>query len=65
MVIMPKSQVGSFISMLIRPLESSISLFYLFIYLFMCNETLLVFSLLLIGILLLRPYESIKTSDSY
>lgn len=44
-----------------RPLESSIYLFFLFV----CNEALLLFSLLLIGIFLLRPYESIKTSDSY
>lgn len=46
-----------------RPLESSIYLFSLL--LFMCNAALLLFSLLLIGILLLRPYELIKTSDSY
>ena len=39
-------------------------LFYL-LFLFVCNAVLLLFSLLLIGILLLRPYESIKTSDSY
>jgi len=41
--------------------------FYLLflLFLFVCNAGLLLFSLLLIGILLLRPYESIKTSDSY
>lgn len=64
---MPKNQVGSFVYILYidryRPLESSIYLFYLL--LFMCSAALLLFSLLLIGILLLRPYELIKTSDSY
>ena len=39
--------------------------FIVLLFFFVCNETLLLFSLLLIGILLLRPYESIKTSDSY
>ena len=51
-----------------RPLESSIYLLsLLFCYYFLCviRLTLLLFSFLLIGILLLRPRESIKTSDSY
>ena len=39
--------------------------FYLFIFFFVGNAALLLFSLLLIGIFLLRPYESIETSDSY
>lgn len=55
---MPKNQVGSFVYILYidryRPLESSIYLFYLL--LFMCSAALLLFSLLLIGIILLRPY---------
>ena len=32
---------------------------------FVCNATLLSFSLLLIGIFLLRSYKSIETADSY
>lgn len=51
-----------------RPLEFSIYLFIFFIvlfFLFVWNATFLRVSLLLIGILLLRPDESIKTSDSY
>lgn len=66
-VIMPKSQVSSLVFISIftyRPLEYSIIYFN---FIFVCNVILLLFSLLLlIGILLLRPYESIKkTSDSY
>lgn len=47
-----------------RPPESSFSLFFSLLFCIKCSFYLL-FSLLLIGILLLRPYESIKTSDSY
>lgn len=47
-----------------RPPESSCSLFFSLLLCIKCSFYLL-FSLLLIGILLLRPYESIKTSDSY
>ena len=47
------------------PLESSLPYFFLFLlFVFVCNVYYL-FSLLLIGILLLRPDESIKTPDSY
>lgn len=47
-----------------RPPESSFSLFFL--YFFVYNVAFICcFLYLLIGILLLRPYESIKTSDSY
>lgn len=65
---MPKYQVGSFFYMVIRPLESSIlPILFFSLLLFLCNDTLRLFSLLLIGILLLnvKAYESIKTSDSY
>lgn len=49
-----------------RPLECSLSLFILLLFfLFVCNADLLLFYLLLIGIILLRPYESIETSDSH
>lgn len=58
---MPKFQVSSVDRS--RPLESSIYLFLFFF--FLCNAALLLFSLLMIGILLLRPYESIETPDSY
>ena len=67
-----KYQVGSFVFMLIvtgllNPLFTYFFFFIFFylLFLFVCNAVLLLFSLLLIGILLLRPYESIKTSDSY
>lgn len=62
-VIMPKYQVGSvvFILILTGLLNPLFSYFLLFVH----NTVLLFFYLLLIGILLLRPYESIKTSDSY
>ena len=68
---MPKNQVGAFVFMLIvtgllNLLFSYLFLFLCFDLLFVCKMSLffLVF-LLLIGILLLRPYESIETSDSY
>ena len=64
---MPKYQVGSVVFILIftgllNPLFSYFVFFDLFV--FVRNVALLLFSLLLIGIFLLRPYESIKTSDS-
>lgn len=69
-LIMPKSQVGSLVFYLdpYRPLEYSIIYFiFFFFFICVCNAILLLSSLLLlIGIFLLRPYESIqKTSDSY
>ena len=39
--------------------------FFDLLFFFVGNAALLLFSLLLIGIFLLRPYESIETSDSY
>ncbi len=66
---MPKNQVGSLVFMLIVTglLNLLFTYFFFFdlLFLFVCNAVLLLFSLLLIGILLLRPYESIETSDSY
>lgn len=56
---MPTYQVGSFIYML-RPLESSIISYFYFFDFFVCNETLGRFSLLLIGILLLRPMNELQ-----
>jgi len=64
-VIMPKYQVGSFVFMLIVTGLLNLLFAYFDFLLFVCNTALLLFSLLLIGILLLRPYELIKTSDSY
>ena len=65
---MPKSQVGSFVSLVIIIGLLSL-LFTYFLYCFVLfiyvDATFLRVSLLLIGILLLRPDESIKTSDSY
>lgn len=69
-VVMPKSQVGSLVFILILTGLLNIlftSFFLLFIF-FLYNVTLLLSSLLLvlIRILLLRPYEQLnKTSDSY
>ena len=63
---MPKYQLGSivFIMILTGLLNPLFSYFFFFdLGLFVCNVAFI--SLLLIGILLLRPYESIKTSDSY
>ena len=48
-----------------KPLESSIYHFFYLLFLFVYDVVFPLFSLLLIKILLLRPYESIKTSDSY
>ena len=66
---MPKNQVGSLVFMLIVTglLNLLFTYFFFFdlLFLFVWNAVLLLFSLLLIGILLLRPYESIETSDSY
>jgi len=66
---MPKNQVGSLVFMLIVPglLNLLFTYFFFFhlLFLFVCNAALLLFSLLLIGIFLLRLYESIETSDSY
>lgn len=70
-VIMPKSQVGSLVFILILTGLLNIlftSFFLLFLFFFFYNVTLLLSSLLLvlIRILLLRPYEQLnKTSDSY
>ena len=68
-VIMPKYQVGSFIFMLIvTGLLNYLFPYFVFfdlLFVFVCNASFVFFSLLLIGILLLRPYESIETSDSY
>lgn len=47
------------------PLESSLPYFFLFLLFVFVYNVYYLFSLLLIGILLLRPYESIKTPDSY
>jgi len=50
------------------PLESSLYLFYLFFFNLFLSLISLFFSffiIALIGIFLLRPYESIQTSDSY
>ncbi len=62
-VIMPKSQVGSLVFSLdpYRPLEYSIIYFIFFIF-YLCMECYftVVFLFLLIGIFLLRPYESIQ-----
>ena len=60
---MPKFQVSSVGRS--RPLESSIYLFLWFVFFFLCNAALLFVSLFMIGILLLRPYESMETPDSY
>lgn len=58
---MPKYQVGSFIYMVIGPLESSIlPILFFSLLLFLCNDTLRLFSLLLIGILLLKPMNRLK-----
>lgn len=65
----PKNQVGALVFMLIVTglLNLLFTYFFFFhlLFLFVCNVAFLLFSLLLIGIFLLRPYESIETSDSY
>ena len=62
-----KYQLGSFISMLIVTslLNPLFTLFFYLLFLFVYNVVLPLFSLLLIKILFLRPYESIKTSYLY
>lgn len=67
---MSKNQVGAFVFMLI--VTGLLNLLFTYLFLFLCfdflfvwNVALFLFSLFLIGILLLRPYESIETSDSY
>ena len=65
---MPKNQVGAFVFMLIvTGLLNLLFTYFIFCFdfLFVWNAALFLFSLFLIGILLLRPYESIETSDSY
>lgn len=62
-VIMPKRQVGSFLFILIITGLLNLLFPYFFIFfdlLFVWNPTLLLIFLLVIGIILLRPYESIK-----
>ncbi|PRQ15685.1 hypothetical protein RchiOBHm_CPg0501951 (chloroplast) [Rosa chinensis] len=61
---MPKNQVGSFVSILIVIGLLNL-LFTYFLCCYLCVMRLYCCFFLLIGILLLRPYESIKTSDSY
>ena len=50
------------VTSLLNPL---FTVFFYLLFLFVYNVVLPLFSLLLIKIPLLRPYESIKTSDSY
>lgn len=67
MVIIPKYQVGSIVFMLILAgLLNPLFTYFFFFNLFFSLMRLFPFFIIdLIGILLLRPYELIKTSDSY